>query len=222
MSKRRIVKSTLDSQFAAVLRADILSGQMRPGERLTEIILAEESGLSRGTIRAALRLLVAEGLVTQVPYSGWEVARITANDIWELFTLRSALEGLGAYLAASSLTPEKAKRLKAAQTDLKRSCDGRQQSEIAHADFKLHETIIDLAAHGRLRTQYAVIGRQLELVIAMSDALILDPAEVNEQHVPLIEAILARDAETAEQLARSHNEEEGRRLVAHLRAKEAA
>lgn len=222
MNQRRIAKSTLDTQFAAVLRDEILSGKLTPGQRLTEMQLADDSNLSRGTVRAALRLLVAEGLVVQAPYAGWEVIQLSADDVWELFTLRSALEGLGARLAALCRTKISVTRLEAARQDLIAACDGGNRSEIVAADFALHRKIIELSGHSRLAQQYDAIGRQVSMAIAMSDALVLEPLEIARQHEKMIAAILKGQAERAEREARRHNEEEGARLVATLREREAA
>ena len=75
-------KQSLDVRAATVIRQRIVGGQLAPGTRLTEMNLAEELALSRGTIRAALHQLVGEGLVDQVPYTGWAVARLGTRDLW--------------------------------------------------------------------------------------------------------------------------------------------
>src|SRR5215813_15276740 len=107
-----IARKSLDVQAADALREEIVAGRLAPAARLTEIELAEKLALSRGTIRSALRTLVAEGLVVQSPYSGWHVADLSARDVWELFTLRAALDGLGARLLAESIDGAGSERLR--------------------------------------------------------------------------------------------------------------
>ncbi len=76
------------------LRHDIVFGALSPGDRLTEMKLAADFELSRATIRTALQQLATEGLIVQMPYTGWAVVSLTAHSAWELYTLRSPLEGL--------------------------------------------------------------------------------------------------------------------------------
>lgn len=218
----RISKKTLDAQAADVIREQILDGTLAAGEKLTETSVSEEFGLSRGTIRAAFRKLVAEGLILQVPYTGWEVMPLSARDAWELYTLRSALEGLAARLAAEKVDQRGRADLSRAMKTLEKACQRRDRRTAAKADFDLHKTIIRLSGHDRLAEQYDVIARQVQRYIVTSDALLPDEFALVEQHQPMVDAILAGEAREAEQLARDHNKNEGSALVAHLSEKEEA
>jgi DNA-binding GntR family transcriptional regulator len=160
-----IVPRSLDVQVADLLREEILNGTLAPGSRLLEIELSERLNLSRGTIRSALQQLVYEGLVVQFPYRGCVVAGLTAQDAWELYTLRSALESLAARLAATAICADKADRLKTALQQLK-AATNQGWKEVAEADFVLHKTILNLSEHHRLQTQYQIISSQIKLYIA--------------------------------------------------------
>lgn len=217
-----IQKTTLDSQAANVLRRKIIEGTLSAGSRLTEIALSKEYELSRGTIRAALRQLVSEGIVQQVPYTGWEVTPLSSKDAWELYTLRSSLEALAASLAAEFITTEGKERLNKSMTDLTRACKSRNKKIAAEADYNLHLTIIRLSGHKRLEEQYNLIARQVQRYIFTSDALLPDQFELVEQHKPMVQAILNGNRKKAEALARAHNEEEGKALVSYLKTQEAS
>lgn len=217
-----IQRTTLDSQAAASIRRRIVDGIIPPGGRLTEISLSKDYKLSRGTIRSALRQLVSEGLVQQIPYTGWEVAPLTSRDAWELYTLRSALEALAALLAAGSISEQGTRRLEQAMDDLTKACEQRDRKVAAEADFNLHSVIIRLSGHIRLEEQYSLIARQVQRYIVTSDALLPDQFELVKQHEPMVNAILQGDGETAENLARAHNESEGKALVEHLKVVEKA
>jgi len=90
--------STVDA-IAASLRTRILDGELTAGERLRELELVDAYGVARHSLRAALRALAAEGLVTIEPNRGASVARLTATDVDALFELRAALELEAARLA---------------------------------------------------------------------------------------------------------------------------
>ncbi|WP_459359151.1 GntR family transcriptional regulator [Roseibium sp. M-1] len=215
-----IQRTTLDNQAASAIRRRIVEGQIAPGERLTEIGLSEQYELSRGTIRSALRQLVSEGLVIQVPYTGWEVAPLTAKDAWELYTLRSALEALAAGLAADAIAHRGKNRLSKGMEEIRRACEKRDKKAAALADFNLHLMVIRLSGHTRLEEQYNLISRQVQRYIVTSDALLPDQFALVEQHQPMVDAILAGDRKRAELLARAHNEKEGQALVKHLQKME--
>ena len=82
------------------LRKAILTGKLKPGDRLTEVKLGKILGTSRTPIREAIRLLEADGLVTIVAGSGARVSRMTVEDLQEVMEIRSALEQLSAGLAS--------------------------------------------------------------------------------------------------------------------------
>ena len=93
------------------LRQAIQDGVLKPGERLMEIPLAEELGVSRTPIREAIRKLELEGFVVMVPRRGTYVANISLKDITQVFEIRSALEELAAGLAAERITEEEIETL---------------------------------------------------------------------------------------------------------------
>lgn len=215
-----IVKRSAESLAVAALRTHLISGSAAPGQRLTEAALSAKLSVSRATVRTALHRLTTEGLVHQIPYTGWEVVRLTARDAWELYTLRSSLEALAARLAATRRCDEAQASVSAALAQLERACRSAEPSVIADADFGLHTTIIRLAQHRRLLDQYQLIAQQTRLYIRSSDALISEPEVILAQHRPIAEAILAGRAAQAAKLSERHNVEEGEKLVAYLKSQE--
>jgi DNA-binding GntR family transcriptional regulator len=89
---------TLRQQTIDVLRQAIMDSHFKPGERLVERTLCEMTGVSRTSIREALRHLEAEGLVEVVPNRGPIVARLSLDDVSDLYELRASIEGLAGRL----------------------------------------------------------------------------------------------------------------------------
>lgn len=216
----QIKKSPLERQAAAVLRERILSGKFLPGHRLVESWLAGQLGLSRGTVRAALSELVHEGLVEQVAYTRWAVPTLSSRDAWELYTLRSALEGLAARLVAQSMTPTGREKIEAAFHEIKDAAANGQRAALSDCDAALHKLIIELSGHQRLQRQYTVIEQQTRRYIAISNTLTVDADGIVAQHEPIVRALLAGDGDLADAEAKRHNFEEGALLVAQLRREE--
>lgn len=218
-SNLAVMPRSLDDQAASVIREQILSSHFPPGFRLTEVRLAEQLNLSRGTIRSALQQLTYEGLVVQFPYKGWAVPTLGSQDAWELYTLRSSLEGLAAQLAAQAMTPDKVKLLNAAMQHLVESVQNGSRGAVTDADFELHKTIIRLSGHRRLQEQYKIVAQQIRIYIASCNALYSDLDDITSQHQQLVAAICSGNASEAEQIAKEHNKD-GKALVKHLQTLE--
>ena len=217
MSESNIIsKRTLDVQAADILRERIAEGILVAGHRLTEIQLATEFDLSRGTVRTALRQLVSEGFVCQKPYRGWEVSPLSSTDAHELQTLRLSLEGLAAKLAANKLSESGRAELMTAFDALKTACEAGDRREAAKQDFNLHKTIVRLSGHRRLFEYYDMISMQIQRYIFSSDTLLRGDMELVDQHKPIVEAIISGDGKKAFKESCEHNRSEGKLLVEHL------
>ena len=94
------------------LRKAILRGELKPGERLMEIQLANKLGVSRTPIREAIRKLELEGLVLMIPRKGAEVAEITEKNMRDVLEVRKALEELAVQLACEKITAEEIEEIK--------------------------------------------------------------------------------------------------------------
>ena len=116
------------------LRQAILRGELKPGERLMEIQLANKLGVSRTPIREALRKLELEGLVNMVPRKGAEVADITEKSLRDVLEVRKALEELSVQLACEKITEEEIE-------ELKDTLDDQDVTKIAEADVAFHDVI---------------------------------------------------------------------------------
>jgi DNA-binding GntR family transcriptional regulator len=219
---RPIIRLTTEAQATQNLREHILSGALKPGARLTEIPLAEQLGVARATLRMSLHRLASEGLVIQVPYTGWHVVALSAQDVWELWTLRGSLESLASKIAAERMTDGMAASLTEAIETLAAACRRGRMQDINKADFAFHRTIVDLAGHARLSEQYRQVEQQVRLYIASTN-LLNEPEDwsvVIGHHEPLASALIARDPQRAATEAWRHNETFGNKLVSLMREEE--
>ena len=132
------------------LRQAILKGELRPGERLMEIQLAQRLGVSRTPVREAIRKLELEGLVLMVPRKGAEVAEITVKDLEDVLEVRAALEELAAKIACDHITDEQLQELKRAAGDFKKVLDTDDLTSCVQADMRFHEIIYNATDNARL------------------------------------------------------------------------
>ncbi len=123
------------------LRQAILRGELKPGERLMEIQLANKLGVSRTPVREAIRKLELEGLVLMIPRKGAEVAEITEKSLKDVLEVRKALEELAVQLACDRITKEELAELAQAGEDFKKVLKSKDITEIAEADVRFHDII---------------------------------------------------------------------------------
>ncbi|MDD6221894.1 MAG: GntR family transcriptional regulator, partial [Lachnospiraceae bacterium] len=134
------------------LRQSILTGQMEPGERLMEVQLAEELGVSRTPVREAIRMLELEGLVVMIPRRGAQVAAITEQDLRDVLEVRATLERLAVRLACERFTEEGYRNLEKANREFAHLARLKNKSvvDITNADVHFHDVIYQATGNRRL------------------------------------------------------------------------
>lgn len=132
------------------LRKAILRGELKPGERLMEIQLANKLGVSRTPVREAIRKLELEGLVLMIPRKGAEVADISEKSLKDVLEVREALEELAARLACDKITKEGINRLKEAAQDFRSALKSNDITQMAEADVRFHDVICNATENQKL------------------------------------------------------------------------
>lgn len=132
------------------LRQAILRGEIKPGERLMEIQLANKLGVSRTPIREAIRKLELEGLVLMIPRRGAEVAEITEKSLRDVLEVRGALEELAVKLACQKITDEQIQELRMAEKEFEMALSSGDVTVYAEADVKFHDVIYRATDNQRL------------------------------------------------------------------------
>ncbi|MDO4344378.1 MAG: GntR family transcriptional regulator [Eubacteriales bacterium] len=143
------------------LRRAILKGELKPGERLMEIQLAQRLGVSRTPVREAIRKLELEGLVLMIPRRGAVVAEITVQDLEDVLEVRAALEELAARRACENITDEELRELKRAANDFKRALESRDLLACVETDVAFHEIICRAAGNRRLQQMLLNLREQM-------------------------------------------------------------
>ena len=143
------------------LRQGILTGELKPGERLMEIHLANKLGVSRTPIREAIRKLELEGLVTMIPRRGAEVAQITEKSMKDVLEVRKVLDNLSVELACDRITEEEKEQLKNACMDFEDAVKTGDFSMIAKTDVAFHDIIVGATRNIRLSQMVNNLAEQM-------------------------------------------------------------
>jgi DNA-binding GntR family transcriptional regulator len=200
------------------LREAIILGRLKPGERLMEIQLAEEMGVSRTPVREAIRKLELEGFVVMVPRKGAYVAGVSIKDIADVFEVRSALEGLAAGLASERITEEEMEELEKAILQISGEED---ILTVVKGDSLFHEIIYKASRNQRLTQIITHLQEQINRFRLTSLSV---PGRLKiavGEHKKIVEAITSRNVDLANRLASEHMENAEQNLLNAIREEEA-
>lgn len=199
------------------LRKAILTGQLKPGERLMEVHLANHLGVSRTPIREAIRKLELEGLVIMIPRRGAEVARITEKSLTDVLEVRRALDALSVELACDRITKEDTDRLFKACQDFEQAAKGKDATVIARADVDLHDIIVEATGNKRL---WQLVNNLSEQMYRYRFVYIREESQHDKliaEHREIYESIVSRDKERALRAAKIHIDNQEKSIIRQIR-----
>lgn len=199
------------------LRRAILTGELKPGERLMEIHLANRLGVSRTPIREAIRKLELEGLVVMIPRRGAEVAQITEKSLKDVLEVRRALDALCAELACDRISEEEMNQLKKACGEFEKAVQTRDATVIAKADVALHDIIVAATGNQRL---VQLVNNLAEQMYRYRFEYIKDESQherLIEEHRMIYESIRIKDKAAAAAAARVHIDNQEKSVIQQIR-----
>jgi DNA-binding GntR family transcriptional regulator len=195
-------RSTLRERALESVRAAIISGQYRPGDHLGEVELASSLGVSRGTVREALRHLQQGGLVTAGNRGMLRVNSLTPGEVRELFQVRAALEGLAVREIIAS--PRREAAVGVLRTALEQLTDeGEDFPARIQADLAFHLQLCRLAGNSMLVEAWQRLEGRMRVAI-LNGAAWQVPMMARDRHAPIVDAIEQADAAAAVQIVEEH------------------
>lgn len=195
--ERDALPATLTEVAAHRLRAAILSGSLKPGDKIIEEQLCADLGISRAPLREALRLLGQQGLVEHLPRRGSRVTEWSSSDILQLFALRHVLERHAIDMALPLSDPETALQPVRAALDRMRSPADELDRDDAHRMF--HAAVVELADNRQLDIALEPILLKLQLPMAMNlreEARHHRADDGIVRHQAILSALKSNDAQT--------------------------
>lgn len=186
------------------LRKAIVSGDIKPGERLMEVSLADQMGVSRTPVREAIRRLEAEGLVTMVPRKGTHVSELSVKDIMDVLEVRTALDKLATSLAAKRMQPQQIKALETVHRQFIANIEKENIDGAVRKDIEFHDLIYSASGNSRLIGVVSTLKEHVYRfrVIYLKDMQIAE--HVEREHCEIMNAIKEQDELKASELAEKH------------------
>jgi DNA-binding GntR family transcriptional regulator len=210
-------RQSLGSQIAHHLREEIVLGRLAAGTPVSQQWLCERYGTSRMPVRDALVKLTAEGLIVTTRGGHSVVARLTPDDILDVFEIEAIVHGRAARRAAGRAEDGDVIELRELHEAMVASERGGDLERLTDLNWNFHKRINALSGSAKL----IAMLRTLSLNIPQTYLLELPDwaSETNRDHAGIVAALAARDGDAAEALVAEHVRRAGGNLAAYLAAK---
>ena len=197
---------TISDQVYSILRRKICEGEYAPGSWLQEVDLCDQLGVSRSPVREALRRLVSDGLVINIPNKGTFVKEFTCKDIDEIFDMRVMLEEYAIRRSRRNMTSQHIETLLDILRQLEYFYAAGDVEEYTRVDAVLHKEIVALGNNSIVSTTYDRVGIMNQQFRVLSLSVRSRFEESLDEHRQVIHALIEGNTAMAEQCNRRHLE----------------
>ena len=206
--------SSLSSVVQSELERMILSGELTPGEKLTEVALANRLGVSRGPLREAFRMLEEAGLVRTEKNRGVFVRDLPVEEAVEILELRAAMDELVGRRLAERITAAELKEIRAVVDRMAQAVKTRDRHGYHALYLGFHDRLVELAGNAKLTAIYRRLIKELSLFRLHLDESGSLPVSVGE-HRQIVKAIASGDVDAAGRTMFDHVMDSKRRMIGH-------
>jgi DNA-binding GntR family transcriptional regulator len=198
------IAAPVRQQVAEVLRAAITSGRFAPGQRLVEKDLCELTGVSRASVREALRQLESEGLIETLPNRGPSVTKLTPQDAASIYQVRGALEALAAQLFASQASDAQVEQLEAAVRVLEQAYKAEDVDRIVAAKRRFYAVLFEGSANSMIASILNTMNARITMLRRVSLSSPKRGAASIREIRAVMSAIRKRDPQAAYEASAHH------------------
>lgn len=197
-----IEQTPLRIQIADMLRTAIITGKLRPGTVLVETALAEQMNVSRAPIREAIQILENDGLVETVAYKGKRVKPLTAREVSETYSLRTAFEVMAVRRILENRAP--LERLWSHCHAMDAAAAAGDGEALTDADEAFHKDLVALSDHHLLEASWNSLYLRIHQIMALRNTTQSNLADIAANHPPIVRALEAGDTDEAVRLISEH------------------
>jgi len=205
--------SSLSSVVQSELERMILSGELPPGEKLTEVALAARLGVSRGPLREAFRMLEEAGLVRTEKNRGVFVRNLPVEEAIDIFDLRATMEELVGRRLAQNIAPVALKEIRALVEQMEQAVKVKDAPRYHLLNLHFHDRLVEMAGNAKLTAIYRKLIKELSLFrrLNLADGVLM-PVSVGE-HRQIVKAIASGDVDAAGKAMFEHAVESKERTI---------
>ncbi len=200
----QVIGKSLTEHVHDVLFMAIVRGRIGPGQHLAEQPIADALGVSRISVRDAVRRLGADGFVVIYPNRGAFTIGFAPQDIEEIFSLRASLETLAIRRAAKTFGRTDEARLEELIDEMRVIERGDDRFRGVEIDARFHETVMEIAGHRRAHSAWRTISAQITMAVYSATTYYEDMDGLADRHQGIIDVLRAGDPDRAEAEIRAH------------------
>jgi len=216
----KIESQAIRDQVLDGIERALISGALRPGERVVEAKIASEAGISRGPVREAIQRLVAEGILVHIPNKGTFVAPWDDKDVAETYSLRALLESYAARLTMQRMSQKEREEMESIVERMFEQARANDAEGAHELDIQFHRRLAELSGHSLLVRMLGEIGRRISMLVNLDARTTPDLVEYAQNHDMLLNALKTGDGAYVEQLFREHIVAVGDALIRRMHEEE--
>lgn len=213
-----IRQQSTSALIAEQLRKALENGVFEPGEQLGELELANRFEVSRGPLREAMQRLVAEGLLRSERNRGLFVNTLNAEDIADIYTVRTAIESAAIRLVLQRDDPRVVQRLRKTYDRMTNAAERGDRRALSDADLAFHQTLVAESGSPRLRRLADTLLVESRMCINALQDTYSTPLDLADEHGVIVQAIAEADLDSALRAIDSHMRDAMDRLIPAERA----
>jgi len=209
----------MSEEIADILRENIISGNINPGEKVNEYQVAKLLNISRPPVREAFRLLVAEDLITLIPRKGAFVSKMSSQEVQEIYEMKSMMESFALRLAIPIMNEKDISEIDLILNLMEKEIKGNNFKKIQRLNIEFHRRIIKMSKNQKLIHFYESIVLPIRRYQRIGLSAPISWKTSLQEHECIVEAIQSRNIELAEELTREHTMRGIRRVIKRLEEK---
>lgn len=191
----------------------LLSGKLRPGDRLKESLLARQLGISRAPVREAMKELRLNGLVDYRPQVGNSIPVLSSEQIIDSYTTRGVLEGYAAMESRNRFSATEIAKLESLVGHMEDAADKHNHQAVVEADGEFHDLLISKSDNSQLLEYAARLSLKLNILFFQHWSTLYTPSEIGRRHRDIIESVKSKESGLIEHVIRRHWIETGSKIA---------
>lgn len=208
-----IVKKTYKDQVVDYIYQLLLSGELEPGDRLKESLLAKEMGISRAPIREAMKELIIKGLVDYRPQVGNFIPVLSPKQIIDSYTTRGILEGYAIMETCDRFSAEELEKLDNLVEQMEHYANKNNHKMVIETGGEFHDLLISKSSNVQLLEYTDRLSLKLHVLFLKYWGKLYTPSEIGRRHREIVESIKSKDLRLIEQVIRQHYVETGSKIA---------
>jgi len=200
----KLENQSLRDRVLDAIEQALVSGALKPEDRVVEAEIAREAGISRGPVREAIQQLVGEGILVSIPHRGTFVARWTERDVAETYSMRALLESYAASLAMTRMEQQESAELESIVKEMFLQAGEGNASAVLELDLHFHHRLYELSGHSMLGRMLGELRRRISMLVNFDASTTPDLVEYAQNHQMLLDALHTGDRDHVEHAFREH------------------